>query len=55
MRFAASAPFVRSPYPYTGFYDDARFTVADGVLMLRHLSYPADAPVETTQRYRRAE
>jgi hypothetical protein len=47
---------VQEPYPYTGFYDDAHYTVFNGGgLVLRYLSYPADAAVRTTQTYVRAD
>ena len=52
---AAATPSVRTPYPYTGYYDATRYTVASGVLTLQYLSYPADAPVETTQQFHRVE
>jgi hypothetical protein len=52
---AQTAPTVRTPYPYGGPYDDARYAVTGGVLTLRYLSYPADAPVETARQFRRAD
>jgi hypothetical protein len=45
---------VEEPHPHTGFYDGAHYVVASGRLTLRYLSYPADAPVPTTQIYLRA-
>jgi hypothetical protein len=42
---------VETPYPWGSLFDSTRFTVRVNRLTLRYLSYPADAPVETTRTY----
>jgi hypothetical protein len=48
---ADSPERVESPYPLGSIFDDARFTVRITELTLRYLTYPADAPVETTRTF----
>jgi hypothetical protein len=52
--YGASSPErVESPYPWGSLFDDARFSIRLTRLTLRYLSYPADAPVETTRTFLR--
>jgi len=41
-----SPEHIEEPYR-TSLYDDARYTLEDGRLLLSYVSYPADAPVTT--------
>jgi hypothetical protein len=51
---ANSPVTIHAPYPYgTTLYDDARFTLDGRVLTLIYTTYPADAPVPTSQRFYR--
>jgi|GEM_PF-1241432 len=50
---ADSPEIVQSPYPYSSFYDDARYLVEGNTLMLDYTSYPADAPEPTRQTFQR--
>lgn len=52
--YGRAEPTRTTPYPYTGLYDHATFEVSGDQLTLTYLSYPADAPVTTRQRLRRA-
>ena len=52
---ATSPATVQTPYPsYSGPSDAIHFAVTGDQLTLRSLTYPADAPVPTTQTFRRA-
>jgi hypothetical protein len=42
---------VESPYPWGSLFDNARFSIRLNRLTLQYLSYPADAPVETSRSY----
>ncbi len=42
------------PYPYGSLFDDARSEIVGDRLTLRYVSYPSDAPVETTLELIRA-
>ena len=48
---ADSPERIDSPYPWGTLFDNARFTMRLSQLTLRYLTYPADAPVETSQTY----
>ncbi len=53
--YGASSPaVVQQPYPYDGYFDDARYVVRAHTLTLVYTIYPADAPVTTTMILRRA-
>ena len=51
----ASPETVHTPYPYgnTFFFDSAQYTIDGDRLTLQYISYPADAPVPTTQEFQR--
>ena len=54
--YGASSPErVDEPYPYSGYFDDARYEVNGTVLTLRYTIYPADAPVPTSMELRRGD
>ena len=50
---ADSPETVQEPFPYYGFYDDARFRLADDTLTIDFTTYPADAAEPARQVLRR--
>ena len=50
---AASAEHVEEPYPWSGLFDDARYSVRGDRLEMRFVVRPGDAPVADMAEYTR--
>ena len=54
--YGASSPErVDEPYPYSGYFDDARYEVSGSTLTLRYTTYPADAPIPASMDLKRGD
>ena len=54
--FGPSSPEkVYDPYPYSEYFDNARYHLEGSTLTLNYTTYPADAPIATTMQLKRDE